>query len=136
MTATASPVGSRARWTWPIDAEATGSGENSANSSVGAAAAELLAQARLDVPVGPRRHLVLQALQLLAELVGQEVGHDADELADFDEQAPQPEDGGLDAARVASVLGEGQALDGLRAGESGGRCESPKYDSATRAVTK
>ena len=78
-----------------------------------AAAAELLAQARLDVAVRARRHLILQPLELLAERVGQEVGHDADELADLDEQAAQPQDRGLDPARVPAVLGLGQPLDRL-----------------------
>ena len=36
LTATSSPDGRRARCTWPIDADATGTGENSANTSVGA----------------------------------------------------------------------------------------------------
>ena len=97
-------------WTWPIDADATGVLENSAKTSVGPAAAELLAQARLDVVVGARRHLILQPAQLVAKRVGQEVGHDADELADLDEQAAQPDDRRLDAARVQLMLGARGAL--------------------------
>ena len=77
------------------------------------AAAELLAQARLDVAVRARRHLILQPLELLAERVGEEVRHDADELADLDEQAAQPQDRGLDPARVPAVLLLGQPFDGL-----------------------
>ena len=61
------------------------------------APAELLAQARLDVAVGAGRNLILQPLQLLAKGVGQNVGHDADELADLDEQAAQLDDGGLES---------------------------------------
>jgi len=58
-------------------------------------------------------------LQLLAKSVGKEVRHDADELADLDEEAAQPEDwrprcGG----RVALVLLAREALRRGRRGES------------------
>ena len=64
--------------------------------------AELLAQALLDLGVGPRRHLVLQPLELGAELLGQKVRHDRDELPDLDEQPLQPRDRAVHAARVAA----------------------------------
>jgi hypothetical protein len=50
-------------------------------------AAEFLTQSILDVAIGTRRDLVLQALELLAEGIGEEVRHDADELPHLDEQA-------------------------------------------------
>ena len=84
---------------------------------------------------GRGRNLVLQPLELLAERVGQEVRHDADELADLDEQAAQPQDRRLDAARVRAVLGRGHPFDGLRPAKAA-RDASMKYDSATWVVTK
>ena len=84
--------------------------------------------------VGARRHLILQPLELVAERLGEEVGHDADELADLDEQALQLDDGALDAAGVAPVRGQGEALDGLRAAKAAGDGE-PEVRSATCAVT-
>jgi hypothetical protein len=64
---------------------------------------ELLDDARLDVLVRARRHCVLQSLELATELLGEEVRHDGDQLADLDEQALELDDRALDAARVAKV---------------------------------
>ena len=101
-----------------------------------AAAAELLAQARLDVAVGPRRHLILQPLELLAERVGQEVGHDADQLADLDEQAPQPQDRGLDAGARCAGAWPGSARSIASGRRKRRAIDSTKYESATWVVTK
>ena len=67
------------------------------------AAPSSLSRAGLGLLEGPRRDLVLQAFELPAELRGQEVCHDRQQLADLDEEALQTEDGGVDAARVAGV---------------------------------
>ena len=75
------------------------------------APAKLLAQPRLDVAGGAGRNLILQPLQLLPERVGQDVGHDADELPHLDEEPAQLDDGGLDPAGVPAVLLQRQALD-------------------------
>jgi hypothetical protein len=65
--------------------------------------AELLFDARLDLLPRARRDLVLQALQLGAELLREEVRHDREQLPDLDEQALEHEDGLVDALRVPLV---------------------------------
>ena len=67
------------------------------------ARAELLLDARRDLLVRTRRHLVLEALELGAELLGEEVRHDREELPDLDEEALQLEDRRVDALRVRLV---------------------------------
>ena len=70
-----------------------------------------------------------------AERLGQEVGHDADELADLDEQPLQP----TIAASIRRALRRcfaGSAARSPRGGESGAARDSPRYDSATRVVTR
>ena len=61
----------------------------------------LLDEALLDVGVGARGHLVLEPLELGAELFGQKVRHDRDQLTDLDEQPLEPRDRAMDATRVA-----------------------------------
>ena len=109
FTATCSPLCKRATCTWPMDAEAMGTAVELGEHLVGSTPAELLAQPRLDVLVGPGRHLVLQPLQLAPERLGQEVGHDADQLADLDEQALQLDHRLFNAAGIPTVglLGQG-----------------------------
>ena len=78
---------------------------------LGVAPPELLLQSIADVGIGTRRHLILQGLELVAKGVGEEVGHDADELPDLDEQPPQLDDGRLDAQGIAAMLLPGQPRD-------------------------
>ena len=85
---------------------------------VGTAPTELLAQTRLDVLVGPGRNLVLQAFEPAAKRLGEEVGHDADQLADLDEQALQLDHRLLDPAGVAPVGLLGDLLQLVRAHEA------------------
>jgi hypothetical protein len=104
-----------------MEAEAMGRGIELGEDLVGTAAAELLAQPRLDVGIGTRRHLILQALQLAAKVLGEEVRHDADELADLDEEALQLDHRALHAAGVPAMDLEGQPLDRLA------RTEAPAH---------
>src|SRR5207244_1663096 len=83
---------------------------SSCRISARAAALKLLAEAPLHVAVGARGDGVLQSGELGAELLGEEVGHDRDELAHLDEEALQPPDGALDAARVAHVGADRERL--------------------------
>ena len=70
----------------------------------GTAAGKLLADPGLDIFVRSWRHHILKALELFAKLVGEKVGHDADELTDFDEKPLQADDGALDTAGVAKMF--------------------------------
>ena len=129
LTATSRPSLSRATCTCPIEAEAIGVAIELGEDFVGRAPAELLAQTGLDVLVGPGRHLILQPFELAAKGLGQEVGHDADELADLDEQALQLDHRLLDPAGVAPVGGLG---DSARAGPDMNRRlnASHRYEAA------
>jgi hypothetical protein len=68
-------------------------------------ASEIGEDALLDVRERARRHLVLETLEARSKLLGEEVGHDAEELADFDEETLKLDDGALDAQRVLAVRG-------------------------------
>ena len=77
--------------------------------------AELGLDALLDLLEGPRRHLILQPLEPGAELLGEEVRHDGEELADLDEEALELEDRALDAPRVARcACGDAVVVPALR----------------------
>ena len=67
------------------------------------AASHLLAEAPVDICVRPRRNLILQPLELPPKLFRQEVGHDADELTDLEEQPLKPRDRPLDEAGVLEM---------------------------------
>ncbi len=68
-------------------------------------ASEIGEDALLDVRERARRHLVLEALEARSKLLGEEVGHDAEELADFDEETLKLDDRALDAHRVLAMGG-------------------------------
>src|SRR5439155_22668849 len=64
------------------------------------------------VVLRPPRSTLFPYTTLFRSLLGQEVGHDADQLAHFDEESLQPADRALDAARVAEMLLARQGIDG------------------------
>jgi len=87
---------------------------------LGEEARHRLLQLGLDAPLDlgerPRRNLILKALELGAELLGEEVRQDGKELADLDEEALELEDGALDALRVL-LVNAGELLIAVRAPE-------------------
>ena len=104
LTTTASPVCSRARWVWPIDAAASGSQSNSANSD-SRSGAELGLEHLGDALAWLGRHALLETGQLVAHVAGQEVDARRGDLAELDvdaagllEHAPQTHRLGVDRA--------------------------------------
>ena len=94
FTATSRPSRSTARWTWPIDAAATGTGSQSRKRRSGSFA-QLLADHLLGQARRHRRHVGLQAGQRFLGLGRQALGDEGHHLA-------QLHDGAL---HVAELLG-------------------------------
>ena len=64
---------------------------------------EIGKNAMLDVLEGPRRNLILQAFEPGAKLLREEVGHDAEQLADLDEEPLELDNRSLYAQGIATV---------------------------------
>ena len=127
LTATSRPSGVTARWTWPIDAAATGMSPHSRNTRSGARP-----RSAFDHAGGERRRhrrgVGLQCGERLLRLVGQRLEDEADELARLHQHALHLAEflgdvlGGADGELLVEFgppfLGAAEAAD-LRHGEPG-----------------
>ena len=96
FTATSSPDCSRARCTWPIDADATGVSQNSRNtSSMGRPSSSRINSATASGGSGGNGRL--QLLELLGQLRAHEIGPRAHDLAQLDERGAELLQGKPDA---------------------------------------